>query len=107
MASSSHVVLSDRARELGLDDIMPELQARGWLTQGEIAFATTYNSTQPTDDLLMTQFIKPLVGDDVTKVPLCRRLWFEGYSATMVEIKQCVSGLEAASRKLTQLELVA
>ena len=32
-------------RELGLDDIVPGLQARGWLTQ----------PTQPTDHLLMTQ----------------------------------------------------
>ena len=45
--------------------------------------------------------------DDPVQVPLLRRLWFESYSATVVEIKQRVSGLEAASRKLTQPELVA
>ena len=42
--------------------------------------------------------------DPVHQAPRRR---FESYSATMVEIKQRVSGLEVASRKLTQPELVA
>ena len=45
--------------------------------------------------------------DVVTKVPLCRcAVGFGGYSATMVEINQCVSGLEVASRKFIKRELM-
>ena len=106
MASNSKAVLADRVRELGLEDLLPAIEAKGWLTMGTIAFATTYVPTQPTDDLLKEQFIIPLIGDDVTRVPLLRRLWFECYSATMVEIKQRVAGgPESAHRKLTQPEL--
>ena len=39
------------------------------------------------------------MSDDVVTVLLLRRLWFESYSATMVEMKQRVSGpTEAATR---------
>ena len=55
----------------------------------------------------MEQFIA-LGGQDVAKIPLVRRLWFECYSATMVDIQQRVSGqMEGASRKLTQPELTS
>ena len=108
MASSSQAVLLDRVRELGLDEIIPGLQAKGWLTQGVIAFATTYVPTQPSDDLLMEQCVRPLVGGELAQVPLLRRLWFECYSATMVEIKQRMSGQpEGSMRKLTQPELIS
>ena len=108
MASNSQAVLMDRVKELGLDDIIPQLEAKGWTTQGTIAFATTYTPTQPNDDLLMEQFIKPIIQEDAAKVPLMRRLWFECYSATMIEIKQRVSpGQGGSMRKLTQPELTA
>ena len=106
MASNSKAVLADRVRELGLEDILPALDAKGWLTMGTIAFATTYVPTQPSDDLLKAQFIVPLIGEDVGRGPLLRRLWFECYSTTMVEIKQRVSGgSDSTNRKLTQPEL--
>ena len=106
MASNSEAVLMDRVRELGLDGIVTGLKAKGWTIQGTIAFVTTYVPTMPTDELLVEQFIKPLVGEDVTKSPLLRRLWFEAYSATMIEIKQRVSGTdEISKRMLTPPEL--
>ena len=74
MASNSEAVLMDRVRELGLDEIVTGLKAKGWTILGTIAFVTTYVPTMPTDELLVEQFIKPLVGDDVTKSPLLRRL---------------------------------
>ena len=45
----------------------------------------------------------PPVGDNVVKVPLHRRPWFESYSASMVDMKQRGSGpTDAATRRLTQ-----
>ena len=91
-----------------MEECIPTLTAKGWNTMGALAFATTYAPTQPNDDNLMAQVITPLVGEDVAKVPLVRRLWFESYSATMVEIKQRVSGTpDGAPRKLTQPELIS
>ena len=108
MASSSEAVFFERVRELGLTDLVDTLKARGWTTQGALAFATTYVPSQPNDDALMAQIITPLLGQDAARVPLVRRLWFEAYSATMVEIKQRVTGTaEGTSRKLTQPELIA
>ena len=88
MSSNSGAVFFERARELGLEDVIPALRAKGWTSQGVFAFATTYLPTQPSDDLLVAQVITPLLGEDVARVPLLRRLWFEAYSSTMVEIKQ-------------------
>ena len=108
MAANSEAVLFERVRELGLEELIPALRAKGWTTQGVLAFATTYVPTQPNDDNLMAQVITPLISEDVSKVPLIRRLWFEAYSATMVEIKHRVTGQpEGTSRKLSQPELVA
>ena len=87
-ASNSEAVLLARVHELGLDEIIPGPQAKGWLDQGVMAFCTNNVPTQPSDDLLMDQFIKPLIGDDLVKVPLHRRLWFASCYATMAEIKQ-------------------
>ena len=92
MASNSEAVHFERVRELGLEDLIPALKAKGWTSQGVLAFATTYVPTQPSDDQLMAQVIMPLLGNDVARVPLLRRLWFEAYSATMVEIKQRDTG---------------
>ena len=63
--------------------------------------------TRPSDDLLMQQFIRSLVGDGVFKVTPLRLLWFEACRATMIEIKQRVSGpKKAATRRLSQPELM-
>ena len=108
MASNSEAVLYDRCRELGLEDIINKLMIKGWTSQGVLAFATTYVPNQPNDDALMEQVINPLLGEDKAKVPLLRRLWFEAYSATMIEIKQRVTGHpDGTTRKMTQPELVA
>ena len=108
MASNSEAVLYDRCRELGLGDIINKLMIKGWTSQGVLAFATTYVPNQPNDDALMEQVINPLLGEDKAKVPLLRRLWFEAYSATMIEIKQRVTGHpDGTTRKMTQPELVA
>ena len=108
MASVSQAVFFARVKELELGDIIPQLTAKGWTTQGKAAFATTYQPNQPDDKLLMEQFVKPLVGEEVVRIPALRRLWFEAYSAVMVEIKHRTMGSsDAGPRKLTPPEIAA
>ena len=61
-------VFFELVRELGLEELIPRLRSQGQLYQGVIALCTIYMCPQPTDDLLVLQFIRPLVGDDVVKV---------------------------------------
>ena len=108
MASESSAVLFNRMAELGLAEIEAQFRAKGWLTQGSVAFAATYSPSQPDDRLLMEQFINVVASDNAAVHPALRRLWFECYSNVMVEIKaRTVGSADAAPRKLTAPELEA
>ena len=101
-------MFSNRLRELGLADLELQFRAKGWCTMGAVAFATTYSPGQADDRLLVEQFLTPLVGDEAACYPALRRVWFESYSAGMVEIKaRTVGGSDAPPRRLTPPELAA
>ena len=108
MASESSAVLFNRMAELGLSELEAQFRAKGWSTQGQVAFVTTYSPNQPDDRLLMEQLINPVAQDKPELHPGLRRLWFECYSMVMVEIKSRTMGSsDAAPRRLTEPELVA
>ena len=108
MSSESSAVLFNRLRELGLAEFEPQFRAKGWTSQGSVAFASTYSPAQTDDRLLREQFLNVLAPDDASKHPALRRLWFESYSVAMVEIKaRTLGSTNSTPRKLTEPELVA
>ena len=69
MSLEHSAVLSNRSSESGISELEPQLRAKGWITFGAVAFATTYSPAQVDDRLLMEQLINVLWRDDASIVP--------------------------------------
>ena len=103
MASASEAVFKDMVRECELEEVWEKLKARNWTTMRKFMHATSYNPQHDNDTHLVEQVIKPLVADDIQKYTLVRCLWFQSYSAIMMDMKAALSGpSDKGPRKLTQ-----
>ena len=89
MALESEVVFVERVTKLGLADIWPKFQARGWKSMGEFAFAANYAPGQADDSVFITEIVAPLTADPKSaKIAALRRLLFECYSAFASDMAQ-------------------
>jgi len=85
----SKAVFRKRVVDLGIGELMPELEARGWSSFGAFTFATSYTPGSSKDDReLDAQVLSVLAPGDTAKHATLRRLHFEAYSITMGDLRR-------------------
>ena len=98
MSLESRATFRERVLTLGLEEFLPRFETLGWLTYGELAFATSFVPGTSDDDRFVTDVgIKILTGsaEDVranTNLPRVRRLFYEAYALAAADLKRRVEG---------------
>jgi len=113
MASMRAETFWARVIELGLEDCVPSLKAKGLITYAKFAFGSEYTPQQADTSTLTKQLFKPIVEDASTGerqreelLPLLRMLWWESWGAAAADLKRAAEGSEGdAPRKLGAAEL--
>ena len=86
-AAESATVFFARAAELGLGDLKSRFEARGWCSFADFAFACSdFKNSNPA--IFEEEVIKPLVGEDVSRIPKIRRLFMQSYIVGSAEMER-------------------
>ena len=104
----SQATFEDKVKSLGLGDFLPKLNALGFKTLGEFAFAENFTPGSSDDSKWMANVAKPILGENMTLVPKLRRLFFEAYTLMASDMKVRVERTDDDKpRKLTLPERTA
>ena len=98
MALESRAAFAERVQALGLGDRAARLEALGWRSYGELAFATSFVPGTSDDDRFVTDVGVPLLEKAVDEartdplLPRVRRLFYEAYALAAADLKRRVEG---------------
>ena len=108
MASVRSEIFWARVAELGLEDCIPNMKAKGLNSYAKFAFGSDYTPQQADPSTLVKDLLKPLAGDKEELIPLLRLLWWESWGAATADMKKVAEGTEGdAPRRLSPPELSA
>ena len=89
---------AQRVSELDLDEIMPKLTEKGWVSFSVLAFATDFVPGTSPASVFLDEVVKPLVGDDQAIVdrwkPLLKRLFVEAYTMAAHDVSSRTDGAD-------------
>ena len=89
MAEDSKPYFREVCSRLGLSSLIPQLEAKGWDSMGAFAFSSSYVPGQPTDEAFMAGVVDRICVDrDSPMVPSLRRLFFEAYTQSAMEMRR-------------------
>ena len=95
-----------RVIELELEEIIPNLKAKGLTTFAKFAFGSDYTPQQSDATMLTEKLLKPLVGENEGLIPSLRMLWWESWGVATADMKRAAEGSEGdAPRKLSAAEI--
>lgn len=90
---NSEDVFSDRAKAMGLSDLIPAMKTRGWTTPGAYGFSSAYVPGAPDDTSFIERVVLPLVGSETdARVPALRMLHAECYTLAVAEMQRRITG---------------
>ena len=85
----SSAAFESRLQELGLSELLPKFNERGWSTFGRFAFATTYVPHQSDDSKFASDVLAHLLPDAGHRdAPAIRRLFFEAYGMAAADLQR-------------------
>ena len=94
----SKQTFSQRVVELGLTELQPKLEAKGWNTFSVLAFATDFVPGTSPPALFVDEIVKPLVGDEMADIdkwkPLLKRLFVEAYTMAAHDVQTRTEGAD-------------
>ena len=84
-AADSSLVFFKRVAELGLIDLKPTFESKGWTSFGDFAYSCS--SMQAADpEIFKAEVLVPLLGEDESRVPRVRRLYMQSYAVGAAEL---------------------
>ena len=92
----SVAVFMERLVGLGLNELKPKFEARGWTTLGAFAFSSAYKPGGD-DKIFVDEVIAPLVeSKEDPKVPAIRRLFYEAHAFAAADLNRRLNGFSRA-----------
>ena len=108
MASDRKEVFLARVCELGLEDCIPRMKAKGLETFASFGFGTDYNPQMMDPSLLEKQILEPMSDSKPELYPALRRLWWESWSVATSDMRRHIEASDTDTpRKLGPVELEA
>ena len=104
MVSTRQETFFARVVELGLEDCIPTLKAKGWSTYARFAFGSEYNPQMSDPNILTKSLLEPAAGEKPDLVPMLRMLWWESWGIATADMKRIAEG-GGTARKLGAPEL--
>lgn len=99
-------VFEDRCAELGLQELLPQLQSLGYTNLGNFAYACPWNADKPHAEFDASVLPRILTDPGEPRSIGLRRLWFEAYTDACAELqaKQQARSSETGIRRLAAPE---
>ena len=94
MASMRSDIFFARVVEMGVEDAIPSLKAKGLTTYARFAFGSEFTPANPDTTILTNSLLAPLAGDDADLIPLLRMLWWESWGVATADMKRSAEGTE-------------